>query len=114
MVCEETAGVCERSSALFDGCYDGGEVVIQQHEIRCLTRDVGTGLAHRNSDVSLLQRRTVVNPIASHGNDMTAPLQGSGDPQFVLRCDPAQHNSVTINQRTQDCIVRWKVVPFDD
>ena len=42
--------------------------------MRRLDGGVGTGRAHRNADVSLRERRRVVNAIPHHRHDMPGPL----------------------------------------
>ena len=48
---------------------DGGEVVVEQHEVRHLAAHVGAALAHGHADVRTLQRRRVVDAVAGHGHD---------------------------------------------
>ena len=42
----------ERRAALLDGGDDGGEVVVEQHQVGGLAGDVGAGAAHRDADVA--------------------------------------------------------------
>jgi hypothetical protein len=55
--------------------HDGGEVVVEQHHVRRLARDVGAALAHRHADVGRLQRRRVVHAVAGHGGELAGRLQ---------------------------------------
>ena len=73
----------ERRAALLDGAHDRREVVVEQHEVGGLARDVGAGAAHGDADVGFVQRRAVVDAVARHRHHMTAPTQRSGDAQLV-------------------------------
>ena len=53
VVGEEAADVGERRAALLDGGDDGGEVVVEQHEVGRLAGDVGARAAHGDADVGL-------------------------------------------------------------
>ena len=54
---------------------DGGEVVVQQHQARCLARHVGTALAHRNADIGAFEGRGVVHAVACHSHEVALGLQ---------------------------------------
>ena len=49
-----------------------------------------------------LQGRPVVDAVAGHRHDVAAGLQRPGDPQLVLRRDPADHDAVAVQQRAED------------
>ena len=57
---QELNGFCdiiENTPALFDGCYNGREIVVGQRHIRRALRHVGSGNTHRAADVGRLERR---------------------------------------------------------
>jgi hypothetical protein len=85
VVGEEPADVRERRAPLIDGGHDGGEVVIEQHQVGGLAGHVGARLAHRHPDRRLAQRRRIVDAVAGHGHHMAAAAQRLGDAQLVLR-----------------------------
>ena len=57
VVGEEAADVGERRAALLDGGDDGGEVVVEQHQVGRLAGDVGARPAHGDADVGLRAAR---------------------------------------------------------
>ena len=57
VVGEEAADVGERRPALLDRGDDGGEVVVEQHEVGGLAGDVGARAAHGDADVGLAAAR---------------------------------------------------------
>ena len=65
--------------------HDGSEVIVEQHEIRCFARHVGTAFAHGDADVRALQRRCVVDAIAGHGDDLAVGLQRVDDAKLLFR-----------------------------
>ena len=54
---------------------DRDEVVVEQHEIRRLPRDIRAALPHGDADVGGLERRRVVDAVAGHGDDLAVGLQ---------------------------------------
>ena len=75
VVREELAGVEERRPAQPHRLDDGGEVVVEQHQVGRLAGHVGARATHRDADVGLLQRRAVVHAVAGHRDDVAARLQ---------------------------------------
>ncbi len=49
---------------LFHGADNGGELIIQQHDVGRLPRNVRASEAHRNADLRLLEGRRIVDPVA--------------------------------------------------
>ena len=70
------------------------EVVVEEHEVRRLTSDVGPGLAHRDADVGLAQSRRVVDTVAGHRDHLTSLLQGARDPELLFGRDAGQDELV--------------------
>ena len=89
--------------------HDGGEIVVEQHEVGGLARDVGAGAAHRDADVGLVQRRSVVDPVAGHRHHVAASPQRRRDPQLVLRRDPGDDHAVAVEQRAEHRLVGRQV-----
>ena len=79
--------VVEDVPALLDGGLDAREVVVGEHDVGGLTRGGGAGLAHRDADVGLLERRRVVDPVAGHRDHVSARLQRPHEAQLVLGRD---------------------------
>ena len=84
VVGQEPADVGEGRAALLDGGDDGGEVVVEQHEVGGLAGDVGAAAPHRDADVGRLEGRAVVHAVAGHRHDVAPRSQRLGDPQLVL------------------------------
>ena len=81
---DELLDVLVDVAPFLDGGDDGCEVVVHEHDIGHLARDVAAALAHGDADVGALQRRRVVHPVARDGNDLAQVLQGLDQAQLVL------------------------------
>ena len=81
---EEVLDVVEDALALLDSAEDGAEVIVGENHVCSFLGHVGAELTHANTDVSLLQRRSVVHAIASHGHDIATALQSMDDLEFVV------------------------------
>ena len=77
------------------GLHQGREVITQQHQIRRLTRHRRSVFAHRNTDISRLQGRGVVDPVAAHRHHLAGGLQGLNQLQFLLRHDAREHGGAS-------------------
>ena len=110
VVGEEAADVGERRPPLLDGGDDGGEVVVEQHEVGGLAGDVGAGAAHGDADVGRLERGAVVHAVAGHGDDVAPGLQGAGDAQLVLGRDAGHDHAVVVEQRAEHLLVGGQIV----
>ena len=73
---------------------DRAEIVVDQHDRCGLARDIGAPLAHRNTDVSGLQRGCVVHAIARHRDDLTARFQRTHDAQLVVGLGSRAHRDI--------------------
>ena len=102
---EEAAGVGERCPTLLDGRHDGGEVVVEQHEIRRFPRHVAAAGSHGDADVGLSQRRSVVDTVARHRDHVPSHPQRPCDPELVLGGDPGDHHAVTVDERSEQLLV---------
>ena len=77
-------------AAELDGVHQGAEVVVGQDHPGCLFGDL-TAAAHRHPDVRLLERGSIVDRVTRHGDDQPLALHHPGQPELVLRGDPAEH-----------------------
>ena len=109
VVGEEPADVGERRASLLDGGDDGGEVVVEQHQVGGLARHVGARAAHGHADGRLAQRGRVVDAVAGHGHDVAAAAQRRGDAQLVLGGDPGDHRAVAVQERPEHAVVGGQV-----
>ena len=67
------------------------QVVVQQHQVRRLARNLRPALAHRHAHVRRLQRRRVVHAVPNHAHHVAPALQRLHDRQLVLRQHPCKH-----------------------
>ena len=86
-IAQELLDVGVDRAPLLDRRDDRGEVVVGEHDVGGLLRDVGPGDAHRDADVGGLERRRVVHAVAGHGDDLAARVQRAHDGELVLRAD---------------------------
>ncbi len=84
---DELADVVVDATALAHGGDDRREVVVQQHQVRRLARNVGSATSHRDTDVSPAQRRRVVDAVARHRDAFAARLQRLDDADLLRRVD---------------------------
>ena len=84
-VAQELLDVGVDRAPLLDRRDDRGEVVVGEHDVGGLLRDVGPGDAHRDADVGSLQRRRVVHAVAGHRDDFAERVERAHDPELVLR-----------------------------
>ena len=88
---DEAAQVVVDHPAFLDGRDDGGEVIVAQHHVRGLLRDIGAGDTHRHADIGLLQRGRVVDAITRHRDHLALSLQRTHDAELVFRRDAGEH-----------------------
>uniref|UniRef100_A0A1I8IG43 CCHC-type domain-containing protein n=1 Tax=Macrostomum lignano TaxID=282301 RepID=A0A1I8IG43_9PLAT len=79
-------------AAPLDGLDNAGEVVVSQDDVGGLLGNVGALEAHSESDVGLLQSRTIVGAVSSYGDNLAT----SGD----LRGDDAGHQATHDTRQT--------------
>ena len=85
------ADVVVDSSALPHGLYDRSKIVVHQHHIGRILRDIRSVFSHCAADIRRFQRRRVVDPVSGHRDDFPRPLQRTDDPHLVLRRDAGKY-----------------------
>lgn len=96
MVGEEAADVGVGCAPLLHGDDDGGEVVVEKHQVGGLAGDVGSRHTHCHADVGLAERRAVIDPVAGHREHMPPTLQGAGDGELLFGGDTTDHHAVAV------------------
>ena len=76
--------IVEDSAAVGDSANDRRYVVVQQYEIGCGSRDLGSAFAHRNADVGFAHCKRVVRAVARHCDDVAPRVQSADDAEFLL------------------------------
>ena len=102
-ISQEFPDIREDRPTFFDCGDDGGEIVVGEHDVGRLLRDIGTRDPHRDADVSHLKGRGIVDAVTGHGYDGSLPLEGLHDPQLVFRIDAG------INRRVLDHLSKGNV-----
>mmetsp|Transcript_58777 Transcript_58777/g.120244 ORF Transcript_58777/g.120244 Transcript_58777/m.120244 type:complete len:298 (+) Transcript_58777:969-1862(+) len=85
---EEAPDVVVHRPAPQHRLHDRGEIVVHDHDVRGLLRDRRSRDTHRQSDVCLLERRSIVGAIACHGHDLPHFLEATDEDQLVLGAAP--------------------------
>jgi len=85
----------EDRAPLLHGGHDRGEVVVGQDHVGGFFGHIGAGDAHGDTDVGLLERRRVVDPIAGHRHHVTVLPERLHQAQFVFRADPRIDRDIT-------------------
>ena len=67
---KELPNVIVDSSSPKNGLHDGGELVVQDDDVRGTLRDLRAGDAHRESDVGRLERRGVVSAVSRNAHNL--------------------------------------------
>ena len=88
--------VVENEAALLHAVDDGGEVIVEEDHVRRLLGDVRSHDAHRDADVGLLERGSVVDTVAGHGNDLAAALVVLDDDELLLRRSAREDDLVVV------------------
>ncbi len=70
---------------------DGREVVVGEDHVGRFLGHLGTGDAHRDTDVGPLQGGGVVDAVTGHGDDVALLLQVLDQAHLVLRRDARDH-----------------------
>mmetsp|Transcript_100406 Transcript_100406/g.289993 ORF Transcript_100406/g.289993 Transcript_100406/m.289993 type:complete len:357 (+) Transcript_100406:413-1483(+) len=89
------AQVRTAQTALLNAVDNRGEVIVLQHDVRGVLRDLSATDAHRNANLRLLQRRRVIYSIACHRTDIADAivailLVGLHDDLLVNRRHPCE------------------------
>ena len=66
---------------------DGGETVVEQHDLGRFARHVGAALSHRHANGGSFERRCVIDAIARHCNEVPTVLQRSNDADLLFGVD---------------------------
>jgi hypothetical protein len=77
-----------------------GSTHISENDIRSIFSDIGTTLAHSDTNISTLKRRAVVDTITSHSSKHVSSMEGVNHSDFGLRCatsDNERQNGQGIN-----------------
>ena len=82
--------VIVNSAAFFNCGYDGCEVVVGKGHVGGAFRNVGAGNAHSATDIGGFKRRSVVNAVARHCNNIAVLLPSLNYTDFIFR----RHTSV--------------------
>ena len=70
--------------SLLNGRNDASEIIIEEHDVRCLFGHLRAYLPHRDADVGGDQGRCVVDTVARHGHYLSAFFVRIYDAQFVF------------------------------
>ena len=98
------ADVVKDSAPLLHGHHTRGEIVVGQHQVRSLFRDICAGDAHRNSDVGSFQRRGVIDAIPGHRDSLPVFLQRADNSQLMPWCHTSENGNGT--DSNLQCLVR--------
>ena len=90
---DELADVAHHAAAEAHGLDDGGEVVVEQHDVGRFTGHVCSVFAHGQSHIRRPQRRGVVDAIAGHGHHLAQIAVGLHQAQLLLRCHAGEHQA---------------------
>jgi len=91
--------------------FDGGEVVVGQHDIGGLLGRLGALDAHRDPDICTRDGRRVVDTVAGHRDDFALRLECPHDAQLVLRRGARVDVDITGHQRQLVLTHRVQVGP---
>mmetsp|Transcript_30025 Transcript_30025/g.97760 ORF Transcript_30025/g.97760 Transcript_30025/m.97760 type:complete len:799 (+) Transcript_30025:140-2536(+) len=84
--------IVEDEAALLHAVHDGGKVVVHENHVRSFLRHILAGDAHGDTNVTLLQRRSVVDTVACHRDNLAAALAVLDDEQLVRGRHARPHN----------------------
>ena len=82
-IAQKLANIVEDATPFAHCLDDGGEIVVGQYHLGRLLGDLRAGDPHGDADVRCLQRRSVVDAVASHRNYLAVRLQRIDDTQLV-------------------------------
>jgi len=81
---ERLADIVEDAATFAHRRHDAREVVVRQHHVRGLARDLRARQSHRDPDVGLTKRWCIVHAVTRHRHDGAARFPLTNDPDFVL------------------------------
>jgi hypothetical protein len=105
VVGQEPADVDEGRPSLLDAGDDAGEGVVEEHQVRRLTGDVGPRASHGDADVGLVQGGGIIDSVAGHRDDVTSRTQGPRNAELVLGRNPGDDQTVVVEEGGQDALV---------
>ena len=91
--------VVKDETTFFDTIHDGGEVVIHENHVSRFLGNILTGDTHGDTDVTLLERRGVVDAITGDGDDFAASLAVFDDQELVCRRHARPNDLLVIESR---------------
>ena len=89
---DEFADVFVDCPSLFNGIDDGAEMIIQQHNVGGLTRNIRSRTAHGDANVGHAQGRSIVDSIPCRGYDLAFALQCLNDQHFLAGADSGKND----------------------
>ena len=104
-VVHELLDVPEYPAAFLDGGDDGREVIVEQHHVRRVARDVRAFDAHRDAHVRVVQGRGVVHAVARHQHDVVVLLEGAQDQHLVAWLCPRKDAGL-VDDALELCLVQ--------
>ncbi|MNC21115.1 hypothetical protein D3C75_690840 [compost metagenome] len=73
-------------------CFDNGrKIIVGKHHIRGALGYIRAGNAHGHANIRLLQGRSVVDPVAGHGDDVAPLPQGADNLHLMLGGNPGKY-----------------------
>ncbi len=108
------ADVAVDRPALLHRVNEAREVVVEQHDVRDVARDVGAARAHGHADVGRAQRGGVVDAVAGHRDDGAAGLERADDLVLVRRRHAREHVDVEHELPERGVIEPGEGRRFDD
>ena len=92
---DHLAQVLEHHAAVLDGDQHGLEAVVEQHDLGGLHGHLAAA-AHGDAHVGRLERRRVVDAVASHGHDVLVFLELLDDEQLLRRSGAREHDLLVL------------------
>src|SRR3546814_16130267 len=85
---DDLADIVVNRPAFLHSCDDRGKVVVEEHHVGGLAGRLGSLYSHRSANVSLLERRRVVDAVAGHrrSEEHTSELQSLMRISFAVFC----------------------------
>jgi hypothetical protein len=91
---EETLDIIVHIAAPHGSLHNRGEVVVSDKNIGSFLAHISAGLAHSETNISLLESRGIVSSITSYGNDITHLAETGNQQVFILRAGSGEHLKV--------------------
>ena len=81
------------------GGHDGGEVVVEQHDVGRLSGHIGALQAHGKTHIRRPQGWSIVDPIPRDGHHLAKGAIGLNQAQLLLRSHPGKHQPGAVFQQ---------------